>query len=100
MSTVNRQWYLFNGAPGGQHNHQNYFFTEDECQCLTTANNICCVLGIYSVTTGVGTTTYGTDPRNFAADPRLDNYITQAFASSVASPLGSGQMRYVFLRNF
>ena len=99
MSTVNRQWYSYNGAPGGQHNQLNYFFiTSFPNACLTTANNICAVLGVYSVTTGSGTTTYGTNPRSFATDPKLDSYITQAFAGGTRYPSGLNQKPYVYPR--
>ena len=101
MSTVDRRWYAYNGAPGGQHNQLNYFFvTSFPNTCVNSATNICAVLGVYSVTTGSGTTTYGTNPRAFATDPRLDSYITQTFAGGVRAPSGAAQKPYVYPRNF
>ena len=101
MSTVNRQWYKYNGTPGGQHNQLNYFFVGElpNC-CLTTANNICAVLGVYSVTTATGTIIYGTNPRTFASDPRLDSYITIALGLGIPAPAGGGQKPYVYPRSF
>ena len=88
MSVVTRRWYSYNGTPGGQHTAQNYFFIANfPNACATPANNICAVLGIYSETLGGGsTTTYGTNPKTFTADPRLDSYITQAFSSVQPAP--------------
>jgi hypothetical protein len=103
MSTVNRRWYAFNGTPGGQKNQLNYFFiSEFPNACLTTASNICAVLGVYSIVPSVGSPTiFGTNPRAFTADPKLDSYITQALASSNPAPSAlPGQKKYVYVRSF
>jgi len=100
MSTI-RRWYAYNNASGGQHNQLNYFFIATfPNACLTSANNICAVKGVYSQTTGAGTTTYGTNPKSFTLDPNLDSYITDAFASGIPAPSNPGQKRYVYVRNF
>ena len=102
MATVTRRWYIYNGTPGGQHNKQNYFLTcypyDLPNACGTPANNICAVLGIFQETTPFGPTiTYGTNPKTFAADLALDNYITLAFASNYHYPPPSFKP-YVYVR--
>jgi len=99
--SVTRRWYAYNGALGAQFNHLNYFFINNfPNSCLTTANNICAVLGVYSVDTGAGTITYGTNPRSFSADIQMVSYIWEAFSLGTAAPSLSGQRRYVYVRNF
>jgi len=102
MATVTRRWYSYNNASGGQHNQLNYFFISTfPNACLTSANNICAVKGVYSQTSGSGTTTtYGTNPKSFTLDPNLDSYITDAFSAGSPAPSGPGQKRYVYVRNF
>jgi len=97
--SVTRRWYTYNCASGGQHNHLNYFYIGNFFGCLTAANNICSVLGIYSEDTGSSTITYGTNPKSFASDQQLDSYITDAFAGGTSAPSLSGQKRYVYVRN-
>jgi len=99
MSTVTRRWYSYNCASGGQHNATNYYFVEDfPNNCQSCANDICVVLGVYSMVVGGVTTTFGTHPRTFTADPKLASYITQALATGCYKPSGVGQKPYVYMR--
>jgi len=99
--SVTRRWYAYNGASGGQHNQLNYFFIANfPNACLTSANNICAVRGIYSENPGSGTVTYGTNPKSFTSDPRLDSYITDAFAAGTPAPTLAGTRKYVYVRQF
>ena len=101
MAIVTRRWYVFINIPGGQHGHWAYYFISNfPNACLTSANNICAVFGIYSEIISGVTFTYGTQPKSFTSDWRLDSYITDAYASGTPEPSGPGQKRYVYVRNF
>ena len=96
-----RRWYTYNNTPGGQQNQLNYFFIGSlPNACLSTANNICAVKGIYSETPlGQPIVTYGTNPKTFTSDTKLSSYINAALASGNPAP-ANPQKPYVYVRNF
>ena len=102
MSKV-RRWYTYNNSPGGQYNHLNYFLTLPPYylpnSCLSTANNICAVKGIFSEVVGGVTSFYPTNPKPFAGDVKLSIYINSALAGGHPSPHVI-QKPYVYVRNF
>jgi hypothetical protein len=106
MGTVIRRWYIYNGAPGGQLNNGNYYYISNFGDpffnaCSAPANNICVILGVYSVTTPGGfTTTYGTIPQTFALDTKLGSYINQALATASPAPVSPFAKRYVYVKYF
>ena len=98
--SVTRRWYSYNCAPGGQFNAANYNYVQNfPNNCVMCAENICVVLGVYSMIVGGVTTIFGTHPRTLAADPRLDSYVADALATGCATPSGFGQRRFVYMKD-
>jgi hypothetical protein len=100
MSRI-RRWYTYNLTPGGQYNQLNYWITPFPYQlpnaCLTSANNICAVKGIFSETVNGITYTYGNNPKNFASDNKLWSYLNGALGTGHSYPF-AGNKPYVYVR--
>ena len=73
---ITRKWFTYNGAPGGQQNPQNYFYTSNHPSC-SLGKCICAIFGIY-----VGGS--GTHPGNFSS--RMQLYISDALALGTPQP--------------